>query len=210
MKEHIITVLKGRYAVKKFDKTKKIPNDLWEMIEDAICLTPSSFGLMPWKAIVVTDEKTREKLVPASWNQPQISESSHLIVFCSKKNIDIEFIENHMKDIAKIRSMEIGMIEDYKQKIFEYMKTTPNHLEFASNQAFIALGNIISISSLLGIDTCPIGGFNPIKYDEILEVPNEYTASVVCAFGYKSNEDKYAKIQKVRRLKSEIIIKFKN
>lgn len=208
MKDMIIKNLKDRYSVKIFNKELKIKDEDWEVMEEALLLTPSSFGLEPWKFLVITNQELKEKLKPASWGQSQISDCSHLVVFCSRKHLDEGYINASIQRIADVRGVEISSLNLYKERITEYAKHLQNHLEYTTNQTFIALGNILTVASILNIQACPIGGFEPQKYNEILNIDKNYTASVVCAFGYKSNEDKYAITKKVRKKKEDIITKY--
>jgi nitroreductase len=205
MKNEIIKSLKERYSVKVFDKAKKIPSDIWNAVEEALVLTPSSFGLEPWKFYIITNQEMKTALYPHSLGQSQIEDCSHLVVFCSKKNVDEAFIKNSIENMAKVRNLPVSSFDGYKALVSQTMKKIPNHLEYTSNQTFIALGSILTIASLLKIDACPIGGFIHEKYNEVLQIPAEYTSSVVCAFGYKVNEND--KKQKARKPHSEVIVK---
>jgi nitroreductase len=207
MKEEIIKSLNARYSTKLFDKTKKISKETWEVMEEALLLTPSSFGMEPWKFYVITNDEVKSKLRPFSWNQSQIEDCSHLVVFASRKQIDNTYINSVVERIAEVRGVPLSSLEGYAKMMIESMAKNPNHLGYSSNQTFIALGNILTVASLLKIDACPIGGFEPEKYDEILQIPADYTSVVVCPFGYKSSEDKYASLKKVRRRKEEMIIR---
>jgi nitroreductase len=207
MKEEIIKSLNARYSTKLFDKTKKISKETWEVMEEALLLTPSSFGMEPWKFYVITNDEVKSKLRPFSWNQSQIEDCSHLVVFASKKQIDSTYINSVVERIAEVRGVPLSSLEGYAKMMTESMAKNPNHLGYSSNQTFIALGNILTVASLLKIDACPIGGFEPEKYNEILQIPADYTSVVVCPFGYKSSEDKYASLKKVRRRKEEMIVR---
>ena len=206
----ILQNLSSRYAVKQFDSAKKISNDLFNQFLDAIVLTPSSYGLQPWKFVVVENHALREKLVEHSWGQKQITEASHLIVFCTVNPVDEKFIDKHIQQTAKIRNIEPSTLDKFKKNIIGDLVTgerSKNNLAWAKNQVYIALGNAMTAAAALQIDTCPIEGFDPIKYDEILNL-QEHGAkvAVVLAVGYKDINDKYAKIPKVRFDKKDVVI----
>jgi nitroreductase len=207
MKEELIKSLNARYSVKLFDKTKKIPTEIWNSMEEALLLTPSSFGMEPWKFYIITNDDVKSKLRPFSWNQSQIEDCSHLVVFACRKQIDASYINSVISRIAAVRNVPLSSLDGYKNMMLESMSKNKDHEKYSSNQTFIALGNILTVASLLNVDACPIGGFEPEKYNEILQIPSDYTSCVVCAFGYKSSEDKYAQVKKVRMTKDDIIIK---
>ena len=208
MKDAILKSLHNRYSVKTFDSSHKIKDEDWNLIEQALLLTPSSFGLEPWKFLVITNQELKAKLRTCSWGQTQIEDCSHLVVFCAKKQIDAKYIEHAIQNIAKVREVPLSSLDGYKKMIIEYANNLQNHLSYTSNQAFIALGNVLTVSAMLNIDSCAIGGFEPEKYNEILNISSEYTSCVVCAFGYRSEDDKYSKIKKVRQSEEDIIIKY--
>lgn len=208
MKGEIIDNLNLRYAVKIFDKTLTISEKDWSIIEDALILTPSSFGLEPWKFLVITNKELKKELKNFSFNQTQIEDCSHLLVLCAKKYIDNEYIKKCMQNIAKVRNVDISTLNKYKEVISSSIMQKEDHLNYTTNQTFIALGNILTVAAMLKIDSCPIGGFISEEYDRILKIPDGFTSSVVCTFGYRNKDDKYAKLAKVRQSKKELIIKY--
>jgi nitroreductase len=205
----IIDALQSRYSVKQFDATKKISEEDWSVIEDALVLTPSSFGLEPWKFIVIKDATLKEQLKAASWHQPQITDCSHLVVFCAKNTIDAEYIGVVIDNMATVRRVSADDMKGYKDRLLGYFANESlNQPHYTANQTFIALGSILTVASLLKIDACPIGGFEPNEYSRILGdvIPAGYTPSVVCPFGYRMEGDKYASIKKARQPKQNLII----
>lgn len=208
MQAKIIESLNKRYSVKIFDSNKKISSENWNVIEEALSLTPSSFGLEPWQFLVITNPNLKQKLKSVSWNQSQIEDCSHLVVFCSKKNIDNAYITECLQNIANVRDIDVSNLSEYENVINNSIKTNPHHLMYTSNQTFIALGSILTVAAMLDIDACPIGGFHSSEYDKILNISPSYTSSVICAFGYRDKTDKYAKLKKVRKDKQDTIIKY--
>lgn len=196
-----------RYATKSFDPMAKIPDADWQTLERSLVLTPSSFGLQPWKFFVVTDPDTKAKLKPASWNQSQIVDSSHVVVFAIKKDLSAPDIDRFLSRTAEVRGVTTDSLASYRQMMLGAL-TSPsfNVNEWATRQVYIAIGFFMAAAAMLGIDTCPIEGFEPEKYNEILGLTHlGYHASVVAAAGYRSNDDKYARLPKVR-FKAEDVI----
>ncbi len=204
----LIENLNWRYACKKFDPTKKISDELFDVILEALRLTPSSFGLQPWKFVVVKDEQKREELVSASWNQQQVKDASHLIVLCAPKSIDVNFIEDFIADTARTRGVDVSELEGFKKMLMMIPNKSPeDQMIWAKNQIYIALGNLMTTCAELKIDSCPMEGFKPAKYDEILGLDKYNLKSVlVCPVGYRHPDDKYQGLKKVRFAKKDLVI----
>ncbi len=205
----LLGALKWRYAAKKFDAQKKISVADWQTLEEALVLSPSSFGLQPWKFIVLTDLPLREKLVPVTWNQQQVVECSHFVVFALRKNLDVPYIDQYLKRVSEVRGMPLDKLEFYRNLMVEKVAEGPLSLNvnaWAAHQTYIALGNFMTCAAMLGIDTCPIEGLEPDKYDQILGLSKRGLATVMaCAAGYRDSEDKYASLPKVRFPASDVI-----
>jgi nitroreductase len=205
--ETILEQLNWRYAVKKFDPSKNVSDEDWATLEEALVLAPSSYGLQPYKFIVVTDEAMREKLRPACYGQPQITESSHLVIFAAKKELDDKFVEDFIELVQEVRGTTREMLEDYIGMIKGTMKQLrDNGLEvsWSQRQAYIALGILLETAAILGIDACPMEGFEPAKVDEILGLEG-YTASALCTLGYRAEDDWLSALEKVRFPKEKLI-----
>ncbi|QQR81854.1 MAG: NAD(P)H-dependent oxidoreductase [Deltaproteobacteria bacterium] len=205
---HLIEQLQWRYAVKKFE-TLKISAQDWKVLEDALILSPSSYGLQPWKFIVVTNSGVKKQLRPVSWGQSQIEDCSQLVVFAARKTMDEAYVQKFINRIVDVRKIDPASIEFYKNMILgDVVKGERNKIahEWATRQCYIAIGNLMTAAAVLGIDTCPLEGIEPPKYDEILGLKNsEYATVVACAVGYRSAEDKYASAPKVRFEKKDVI-----
>lgn len=210
-RELLLQQLNWRYATKQFDPLRKINPDDWAALEEALVLTPSSFGLQPWKFIVVTDAAVRRKLLPVSWNQPQIVEASHLVVFASKQNLNEQDIDDYLDQIAKVRGVTRASLGGFRDMLVGGIIKGMEAMErkaWAARQTFIALGNFLNSAALLGIDACPMEGFQPEKYDEILGLEQQGLHSVVIATaGYRLPTDNYATLKKVRFPKEQVIAK---
>jgi nitroreductase len=204
------TILEGlnwRYATKVYDKTRKIPAEEWEILEEALRLAPSSFGLQPYKFLVITDEKLRERLKPAAWGQPQITDASHLVVFAYKKTLTDADIESFIDYIAEVRGTSREALADYEKMIKDAAKNAIDggYIEtWISRQAYIALGFLLETAALLGIDATPMEGFDATQFNEILGL-EDYSAVVLAAVGYREAENDWlAKLPKVRFPKEKL------
>lgn len=199
--EELNEALKWRYAVKKFD-TKPIPPAIWKTLEDSLVLTPSSYGLQPWKFLIVENKEIREKLVPVSWNQRQIADASHLVVFAVKEKVDEALVQSYVEQIAKVRNIDVSTLDGYKNMMIGDVVKGPRSawsFEWAARQAYIAAGSLSTASALLGVDTCIMEGFDPGQYDEILGLKGTgWKSVVVMTVGYRADDDGYAKLKKVR------------
>ncbi len=198
-----------RYATKQFEPNKPIPNDVWAALEDMLVLTPSSYGLQPWKFVIVTDPAVKEQLKPLSWNQSQITDCSHLVVFTIKKNLTAEDVDWFIESTATARNVSVESLATYRNMIVSdtvYGPRSFNVNEWAARQAYIALGNFMTSAAVLGIDACPMEGIEPAGYDKVLSLQeNGFATVVACAAGYRAADDKYADLAKVRYPKSEMI-----
>ncbi|RXR19151.1 NAD(P)H-dependent oxidoreductase [Flavobacterium amnicola] len=198
-----------RYATKKFDASKKIASEDLETLKEAIRLSTSSYGLQPYKVFIIEDEAIREQLKPASWNQSQITEASQLIVFANYSNLDESIIDKYINRISQTREIPTESLQGYgdfmKAKI---LGLTPEQQSvWTAKQTYLALGNLINAAAELKIDVTPMEGFEPEKYNEILQL-NELNlnASLVATIGYRHEEDSNQHVKKVRKSKEELFI----
>lgn len=205
----VVKQLQWRYAVKKFDPTRRIAESDWRTLEEALVLTPSSFGLQPWKFIVVTNAALKEQLMSASWNQRQLADASHAVVFAIRRDLSAEDIDRYVRRTAEVRGVSEESLAGFRKMMVGSL-TVPragfdvNH--WASNQVYIALGNFMTSAAMLGIDTCPMEGIEPAKYDEILGLSKEgYATTVVATAGCRAVDDKYATFPKVRFAAEDVI-----
>jgi len=200
--ESLLQQLNWRYATKKFDATKKISAADWAVLEAALILTASSYGLQPWKFIIVTDPALKAKLRPASWNQSQVEDCSHLVVFAAKQDITEADLDRFIARTAEVRGTTVEILAGYKGFMMGDLVNGARHAvihEWAARQTYIAMGNLLTSAALLGIDACPFEGIEPAKYDEILGLKGSGYATVsACPVGYRAEDDKYASAPKVR------------
>lgn len=203
-----IDQLNWRYATKIFDNTKTIEPALWQKIEESLVLTPSSFGLQPWKFIVVTDDAVKQSLVEHSWSQPQVADCSHLVVLAARKSLTEEEVASFIQSTADARSVPVESLEGYKGMMLGFLSHMDDDTRtaWAKNQVYIALGQLMSTAAVLNVDACPMEGIIPPEYDKVLGLEDSgYTTVLACPMGYRSSEDKYAELAKVRYPVSQMI-----
>jgi nitroreductase len=207
--ETLVQQLQWRYATKAFDTASKIPDADWQTLEQVLILTPSSYGLQPWRFVVVTDQAVKEKLVSVSWNQKQPGECSHMVVMAIRSNFCEPDIDNYIKRMAEVHATTVESFAKVKKMMVGGLVSPPPKFdinEWAVRQVYIALGNFMTAAAMLGIDTCPMEGIMAEKYDEILGLSSQgYATAVACAAGYRASHDKYATMPKVRFLADSVI-----
>ena len=203
----LIENLKWRYATKKFDSSKKITEEDLNIIKEAISLTATSYGLESYKVLVIENTDIREKLTAASWGQTQVSDASHLLVFCSFN----EVTPNHIDAMLKLKSETQGIAIEHLSGYGDFMKNSIKNIPsemakiWTAKQTYIALGNALAVCAELKIDSCPMEGFDATKYNEILDLDTKgLTASLVLPIGYRSEEDKTQHGKKVRKPLNEM------
>jgi len=201
--------LNWRYAVKTFDASRRIDPTTWATLENSLVMSPSSYGLQPWKFLVISDRALRAELRPHSWNQSQITDASHLVVFLAKREIAPSDLDKFIDATSVVRGVPAEQLGFYREMMQKDLIDGPRSQQitrWASNQVYIALGTFMTTAALLGVDTCPIEGFSPPDYDRILGLEiSPYRSCVVCAAGYRDASDKYAGLAKVRYAPSELI-----
>jgi len=204
----IIEDLNWRYACKKFDASKKISDKDFEIILESLRLTASSFGLQPWKFVVVKNVELREKLVAASWNQQQVKDASHLIVLCAPSYLDEKFVTDYVEDTAKTKNVDVSELAGFQKMLMMIPnKKIEDQMIWSKNQIYIALGNLLNTCAQLRIDSCPMEGFKPSEYDQILGLGEFGLKSVlVCPVGYRDSADKYITQPKVRYPLNQLVI----
>lgn len=199
----LLDKLQWRYAAKKMDATRAVPQDKVDRIIEAARLAPTSSGLQPYEIIVVTSKAVREQIQPIAWNQAQITDGSHLLVFAAWDNYTPERI-NHMFDLTnEQRGGTNEGWENYRQLL---LKTYPPrdaevNFQHAARQAYIGLGAALIAAAFEEVDSTPMEGFDPAKLDEILKLRGRGLRSVaILPLGYRAEEgDWLVNLKKVRR-----------
>ena len=180
-------LLMARYATKKFDG-KKIDEDKFDQVLDMICFSPSALNIQPWKIKVVTDEETKKKLSAASLDQAQITTCSHLLVFCALTDLpgNVEKITTMMKGVG-VPEENLKMFQNVID-IFLSNYTSETGVVEAQHNVFIAATTAIYAAKSLGIDSCPMQGFNPEAYSEILDIPSGLVPTILVPMGYPADK----------------------
>lgn len=205
----LLGALNWRYATKQFDPAKKIDADTWTALEDALVLAPSSFGLQPWKFLVITDQAIKDSLVPLSWGQRQLADASHVVVLAVKYPVTADDVHAHIVRTAEVQGTTPETLKGFEDVVAGFVANPPFGLEvrsWATRQVYIALGQFMTAAALLGVDTCPMEGIDPAAYDKALGLEGSgYFTAVACPAGYRAADDKSAGRAKVRFPKSQVI-----
>jgi len=203
----LIDHLKWRYATKQFDPSKKITEEQLNRLKEAVQLTPSSFGLQPFKVLVTNNDALKASLVEATNNQVKVSQSSHLFIFCVEKQVTKEAVEQHVHRTAKANNVtteSLATFESYvKSKVIGWDEDFT--LQWSAKQAYMAMTNLLNACAESKIDACPIEGFSPQRYIEILDLTT-LTPVVVVAVGYRAKEDHNQFRTKTRKSLEELFI----
>lgn len=207
----LINALNWRYAVKRMNG-EKVPQEKLNNILEATRLSASSMGLQPYKVFVIENEELRKKLQPAAYNQPQIVESSHILVFAAYNDITEKDVQDYINHIAEVRNVSLESLEGFKNSMLGivYNKTREEKHQWSARQTYIAFGTAIVAAAIEHVDATPMEGFDPAAVDELLHLPGQGLRSVtMLALGYRdANKDSLAKAKKVRKDKKELIEEF--
>lgn len=198
----VIEKLKWRYATKKFDATAYITDAKIEIIKEAFNLTATSYGLQPIKLAVLKDKDLQKDLVEHSMNQEQVAQASHVLVFCIDTNIDKAFIESYFSRIKSIRNTPDDILNPFKEFLIQDFENKPKEVikKWAVNQAYLALGNLLTVCAIEGIDSCPMEGFTPETYNKMLKLDKKDLESIlVMPIGYRATDDMFSGFKKVRK-----------
>lgn len=204
----LLNTLQWRYATKKFDAGKSLSDDKRDYILEAVRLSASSFGLQPYKILVIENKEIREKMVAHAWNQRQLADASCLVVFAAWTRITEVEIDAYINDMAQKRGIPVEKLADYKgMMVGSLTSRTPAQLqEWAARQCYLALGTLLAAAAEQEVDTTPMEGFDPAAFNEILGLGEKNLSAVVIApLGYRASDDTYAQLKKVRRDKDQLI-----
>ena len=199
---NIIEKLQWRYATKKFDSNLYINNEKLDILKEAFNLTATSYGLQPIKLVIVKNKELQSCLVEHSMNQEQVEQASHVLVFCIEANIDKDYIETYFKRVKTIRNTPEEILNPFKNFLLDDFKGMSQKTieNWAINQAYLAMGNLLTVCAVEDIDACPMEGFNPKKYNELLQLEKKGLNSVlVMPIGYRAKDDMFADLKKVRK-----------
>lgn len=205
--ETLLESLRGRYAVKKFDPAGRIPAPIWQALQQALVLAPSSYGLQPWKFFVVADPALRAKLRAVSWGQSQITDADKLVVLAARRGFGAPDVERHLDRMAEVQGAPKASLEGARKMLLGAVARPQSDIDsWVAKQVYIALGTLLTSAAALGVDACPMEGFDKASYDELLGLEAKgYAAQVVAALGCRAEDDRYALSPKVRFPQAEVV-----
>ena len=206
---NIIDQLKWRYATKKFDTSLELSEEKIKTLKQAFNLTATSFGLQTISLLVVKSKAIRQNLVPHAYYQKQVLDASHLLVICIQDNITNTDVESHFNNVKDIRATSETILEPFKKDLKAMMedKTLEERQEWSTKQAYIVLGNLMTVCAVEEIDACPMEGFNPEAFDDVLNLKEKNLKSVLLLpVGFRADDDKFAAFKKVRKQLNDAVI----
>lgn len=196
--------LKWRYATKKFDPSKSINEEDLEKLKQAVQLSVSSYGLQLYKVLIIHDKELKSQLREAAWNQDQLTDASHIFVFCNYTERKNEHIDEYIQATSKIQDTPLEKLEGYGDLIKESLsvKSDSEWQSWSEKQTYLALSNLLTACAVLKIDSCPMEGFEQEKFNTILGLDKKgLNAAVIAPIGYRSTEDHTQFRKKVRKPK---------
>jgi len=199
--EELLDALRWRYATKKFDASRGIPEETWSVLEQSMVLTPSSFGLQPWKFLVVEDPELRIRLRSVSWGQAQVTDAARYVVLTARTTLGRADITAWTSRLSEVQGTPAENLAPLQTVIEGFTKSmTPAALQaWNTRQVYIALGQLMAAAAVLGVDTCPMEGIDPVGYDSVLGLEGSgYATAVGCALGYRAADDRHAGLLKAR------------
>jgi len=205
---NILEPLRWRYATKKFDATRTLDDSQVDQLLEAGNLAATSYGLQPYKFVVIQNQTLQDQLVSASYDQKQVAQASHVIVIAVRDNIDADYINNYAQLMEKTRDLPTGTLDEYRQVMLGTVgRMQPEEvIKWASKQAYIALGTMLAAAATMSIDTCPMEGFMPAEYDQLLGLDSKNLKSVlVLPIGYRAEDDSNQQAKKVRLALADIV-----
>lgn len=207
----LVAALTWRYATKKFDPARVIPAETWSTLEEALVLSPSSYGLQPWKFVVVTDPALKEQLSAASYGQTQPRDCSHFVVLTVRRDLDAEHVDRYLARMAEVTGAPAASLAGFRSMVLGSLDParSAGRLDtWQTHQVYIALGQFMVSAAMLGVDTCPMEGIQAARYDEILGLAgSKYATVVACAAGYRAADDRQAARPKVRFRSEDVIVR---
>lgn len=205
----IIESLEWRYACKKFDTKRKLSAGQIDLLKKAFNLTATSFGLQPIKLLIIQGESLKEKLLPLTYYQQQTRTCSHLLVICIETQVNEAYIDAYFDREQDIRGTSVEIIDKYRGQLHKMFarKDQQTKEKEAVYQAYLALGNLMTVCALEGIDSCPMEGFMADKVDALLQLEDKGLRSVLLLpVGYRDENDFMSKLAKVRKPLEEVVL----
>lgn len=207
---NLTAAMNWRYATKKFDPNKIVSEPLIDALLDAGNLAATSYGLQPFQFVVIRNQELQDELVSSSYGQRQVADASHIIVIATRTDVDAAYITDYMSLVEQQRGLEPGTLDEYKDGMIGTIggMTQEHRMEWAAKQAYLVLGTLLAACAMLELDSCPMEGFVPEEYDELLDLPaKNLHAAVVLPVGYRADDDVAQHESKVRRPLSEMVLR---
>jgi len=202
MKSNLLEAMNWRYAVKRFDPSKKISEENFSMLMESLRLSPSSYGLQPIKVLNIESPELRQRIKSIAWNQQQVIDASHLLVFCHVVNPGKLEIEQHIERMVATRKNSFTFYEGFKNQVTHALQEMSNSEREAwtAKQSYIALGQLLLACAYERIDATPMEGFDAQELGELLKLTRQgFKASLLCPIGYRHPEDPVIALKKVRK-----------
>lgn len=203
----IIDHLNWRYATKRFDPKRKVSTEDIEVLQEAVRLAPTAYGLQLFKVLVVSNQEVKEKLKEASFGQRQLTDSSHVMIFCNYLKMESEFVDEYMKKKMRAENVSWESIAGYGDFIKGDLsaRSQADTFNWMVHQTYLAMGHLLNACASMQIDACPMEGFDSEKYDTILGLKEKSLhASVIVPVGYRASDDSAQFLPKVRKVKEEL------
>lgn len=204
-----LDALRWRYAVKKFNPEEVLSDLQVSRLKEAFNLTATSYGLQPVRLLVLRDQALQQQLLAHAYGQKQVADASHVLVLCIETRIDREYIDTYFERVRQVRGTDPEILEPFRQNLVrDFGGKTPEAIRvWATHQAYLALGNLLTFCALEGIDACPMEGFQPDAFDRLLGLDQQGLSSVlVLPVGFRAQDDPFAQMRKVRKALGESII----
>lgn len=205
----LLARLQWRYATKQFDPALRIDPQAWQALEEALVLAPSSFGLQPWKFVIVEDKVLRQQLRAASWNQSQITDADKLVVFLGLRTLTVADVDRFLTRQSEVRGTPVESLAGYRKMLVNFVAhgwAAKDLAGWNARQVYLALGQFMTAAAMLGVDTCPMEGIDMAAYDRLLGLDGTpFTTLCACTAGHRLATDKYAVAAKVRYPQEQVI-----
>ena len=198
----VLEALKWRYAVKKFDSKKIVSQEKMALLKEAFDLTASSYGLQPVRLVIIEDKELQQELVSATMDQRQVADASHVLIFCVENTVDSDYVTSYFENVKAIRKTPDEVLRPFRTYLLDVFnkESDEDTKQWATKQAYLAMGNLLTICALEEIDACPMEGFDPTAYDTKLGLDKHGLSSVlVMPVGYRATDDMFAGFKKVRK-----------
>jgi len=205
----VLENMRWRYAVKKFDSERTLSAEKINCLKEAFNLTATSYGLQPITLLVIREKELQRRLTEHSFEQQQVVQASHVLVICIKDVVDSEYISNYFEQVQKVRNVSDEILEPFKNDLVDsFSKKDVDEIKrWSTNQAYLAMGNLLTVCAIEKIDSCPMEGFDASAFDKVLGLKKKGLKSVlVMPIGYRASDDMFASFKKVRKSIEESVI----